>query len=113
MIYKFKSAASGDVIMLGPHGDAMLRLLGREPAAKGIIEPRDMPAAVAALRAAIERAEAGAGAGAAESREPVAQPKPGEHDEREPAVSLRRRLWPVIDLLERARAADVPVVWGV
>ena len=29
MIYKFKSAASGDVIMLGPNGDAMLRLLGQ------------------------------------------------------------------------------------
>lgn len=107
MIYKFKSAASGDVIMLGPHGDAMLRLLGRDPAAKGIVEVRDMPAAVAALRAAIERAEQGAKPGAPAPAGAAAE------DEAEPAVSLRRRLWPMIDMLERAQRADVPVVWGV
>ncbi len=103
MIYKFKSAASGDVIMLGPHGDAMLRLLGREPQARGIVEPRDMAAAIATLREAIERSE-------------QAADEPGERrapDEAEPPVSLRRRLWPMIDLLERALRADVPVVWGV
>lgn len=107
MIYKFKSAASGDVIMLGPHGDAMLRLLGREPAAKGIVEPRDMPTAIAALRLAIEEAE----------RRAADAPASTAHDagghEAEPAVSLRRRLWPMIDMLERAARADVPVVWGV
>lgn len=110
MIYKFKSAASGDVIMLGPHGEAMLRLLGRAPAAKGIVEARDMPAAIAALRAAIEQAErrdAAPGPGA-----PPSGSAPAE-DEAEPAVSLRRRLWPMIDMLERAQRADVPVVWGV
>ena len=108
MIYKFKSAASGDVIMLGPHGDDMLRLLGREPAAKGIVEARDMPPAIAALRAAIERAErraAAPGSGAP----PGSAPPEGET---EPAVRLRRRLWPMIDMLERAQRADVPVVWG-
>jgi hypothetical protein len=31
MPYKFGSKASGDVIMLQAHGDALLRLLGREP----------------------------------------------------------------------------------
>ena len=38
MIYKFKSKAAGDVIMMGPTGDQVLRAVGREPAAKGIIE---------------------------------------------------------------------------
>jgi len=105
MIYKFKSAESGDVIMLGPHGDAMLRLLGREPAAKGIVEPRDMPAAIAALRSAIEQAEQAPPAATA----PAGAAPEGEA---EPAISLRRRLWPMIDMLERAARADVPVVWG-
>ena len=113
MIYKFKSAASGDVIMLGPHGDALLRLLGREPQAKGIVEPQDLPAALAALRAAVARAEA-------PSTPPTAAPgaedgrRHGEdHGADDAAVSLRRRLWPMIDMLERAAAAGVPVVWGV
>jgi hypothetical protein len=107
MLYKFKSAASGDVIMLAPHGDAMLKLLGREPAAKGIFEPKDMPALMATLRAAIEAAER-------RGAEPAGKEDEAAHGgEREPPVSLRRRLWPMIDMLERAARADVPVVWGV
>ena len=98
MIYKFKSAASGDLIMLGPHGDQLLRLLGREPVAKGIIEPTAMSAAVATLQAAVE----------AEGK------SPGEDTEApvRPAVSLRQRLWPMIDMLRRSQAANEPVVWG-
>jgi hypothetical protein len=108
MIYKFKSAASGDVIMLGPHGDAMLRLLGRAPAAKGIVEPSDMPAAIAALRAAVAAAEQRGG-----SSDTAAAANDAKDADAETPVSLRRRLWPVIDLLERSAAAKVPVVWGV
>jgi hypothetical protein len=100
MIYKFKSKATGDVIMLGPNGDQLLRILGREPAAKGIIEVADMPAAIAALRAAV-RVE---GAPADDDEEEVVA---GDN------VALHQRVWPVIDMLQRAHAAGEPVVWGV
>ena len=105
MLYKFKSAATGDLIMLGPHGDAMLRLLGREPSPKGIIEAGDLPNAIAALRAAIEESERKSGDGGAAD--------PSNEEDGGAAVSLRRRLWPVIEMLERAARAGVPVVWGV
>ncbi len=99
MIYKFKSKATGDLIMLGPNGDEMLRLIGREPAAKGIIEPAAMPAALQALEAAVAADSPGA-----------------EDDAAEPAargVSLRQRVWPMVELLKRAQAAGQSVVWGV
>ena len=38
MLYKFKSKAAGDVIMLGPNGDHVLRLAGREPAARVFVD---------------------------------------------------------------------------
>ena len=98
MIYKFKSAATGDVIMLGPHGDQLLRLLGREPALKGIIEPYQMAAAIQALQAAVANAEAA--------------PAEPDEDRKDPVV-LRQRLWPMIEMLRRAQQADEPVVWGV
>ncbi|MDE2613038.1 MAG: DUF1840 domain-containing protein [Burkholderiales bacterium] len=101
MIYKFKCKASGDLIMLEAQGDRLLRLLGREPAAKGIIEPAAMPDAIAALEAAIAVAERDGEA-----------PEEGDASEDTP-VLLRQRLWPVIEMLRRALAADVPVVWGV
>ena len=101
MIYKFKSQAAGDVIMLGPNGDQMLRLIGREPAPKGIVDVEHLAAAIAALREAVQRDEA---------------PAPDTEDEDAAGsgnVSLRQRLWPVIELFERSLAAKEPVVWGV
>ena len=107
MIYKFTSKASGDVIMLGPQGDELMRLLGRTPAAKGIIEPVDMPAAVRALEAALAAA---AGTEAAADGAGTARADDGR---REAPVALRQRLWPVMEMLRRCQAAGQPVVWGV
>ena len=100
MIYKFKSPASGDVIMLGPQGDQLLNLLGRGPAAKGIFEPADMPGLISTLQTALD-GEAG---GAADV---------GDEDAAKAAVGLRQRLWPMIDMLRRCQAAGQPIVWGV
>ncbi len=100
MIYKFKSKACGDLVMLGEHGDQLLRLLGREPAARGIIEVVAMPAALATLEAAV-----------------AAEAQAGKKDEDEPAVEtavpLRQRLWPMVEMLRQSHAAGHPVVWGV
>jgi hypothetical protein len=98
MIYKFKSKAAGDVIMLGPQGDQLLRLAGREPSRQGIFEVADMPALLSAWQAAIADDEAQASPPADE------QPTP---------VALRQRLWPLMELLRRAHQAEQPVVWGV
>lgn len=105
MIYKFKSKASGDVIMLGPAGDKILGLLGREPSPQGIFEPRDMPAAIATLSAAVAHDEASRAApGAAGDDDPVTRP---------PAVALRQRIWPLVEMMRRCHAEDEPIVWGV
>jgi len=100
MIYKFKSKATGDLIMLGPQGDELLALIGRAPAPQGIIEPAAMGAAIHALEAAVA-AEASAAA------------EKDEDDTRPRTVSLRQRAWPMMEMLKRALAAEQPVVWGV
>jgi hypothetical protein len=101
MIYKFKSKATGDLVMLGPNGDQMLRVLGREPEPKGIVDVEQLAPAITALRAAVRDAEAQAEDGQGDEA-------PGAN-----AVSLRQRLWPVIEMFERALDAKEPVVWGV
>jgi len=103
MIYKFKSKATGDVIMLGPNGDQLLRLLGREPAHKGIIEVVDMGAAIEAMQQAVQQEEARA----AEAEDGGAAGASGK------GVSLRQRLWPMVEMFKQAQAAKEPVVWGV
>lgn len=103
MIYKFKSKAAGDVIMMGPSGDQVLRILGKEPAPKGIVEPADMPAAIAALEKAVLDEEAARKDAEAE----------GEASRKGDGISLRQRAWPLVEMMKRAHAAGEPIVWGV
>jgi hypothetical protein len=115
MIYRFKSRAAGDLLMLGPHGDALLRALEREPAPRGIIEAADIPASLAALKAAIEADDAVRAARGAGSGQPEAAPDESRSQDSaaRDGVSLRQRLWPMVEMLRRAQAEDEPVVWGV
>ena len=101
-MYKFKSKATGDLIMLGPNGDQLMRLIGREPALKGIIEVAAMPDVIHLLEAAVAEEEA-------------ARQADGDRDETaaERRVGLRQRVWPMVEMLKRAHQAAQPVVWGV
>jgi hypothetical protein len=105
MLYKFKSKAAGDVIMLGPNGDQVMRLVGREPAAQGIFEVEHMPHLIAALEQAVAADEA-ARRGVRDDEGDDA--KPGKGD----GVSLRQRVWPLVEMLRRAHAAREVITWG-
>ena len=56
-MYRFKSKAASDLIMMAPVGDQILRIVGREPAPQGIIEAAALPQAIRALEEAIAAAE--------------------------------------------------------
>jgi hypothetical protein len=103
MLYKFKSKASGDVIMTEPIGNRLLGLLGREPSPRGIFEAADLPALIDRLEAAIAADEAARAPGAAED----------DDDRTGERIGLRQRAWPLVDMMRRAQSARVPIVWGV
>lgn len=108
MLYKFKSKATGDLIMLEANGDRVMRILGREPAAQGILEVAAMPGALAALEAAVaadEAAGTGAGPAGSDAADEAADPAA--------RVSLRQRVWPLVETIRRAHAAGADIVWGV
>jgi hypothetical protein len=107
MIYKFKSKAAGDVIMMGPSGDHVLRIMGKQPAATGIIEPDAMPVAIAAIERAILDEEDARKQAEAEAEAEGRTLPPRE------AVTLRQRAWPLVDMMKRAHAAGHEIVWGV
>ena len=106
MIYKFRSKAAGDVIMLGPTGDAVLRAAGREPAPQGIFEPAAMPAARAAIERAIEADDAARAEAEAQARAEGAKLPKGD------GLGLRQRAWPLVEMMKRAEGAGEPIVWG-
>ncbi|MEY4752705.1 MAG: hypothetical protein RJA44_380 [Pseudomonadota bacterium] len=107
MLYKFKSKVTGDLIMTAPVGDRMMTIIGREPAAQGILLADTMPAAIAALEAAVLAEEAERRRLEAEA---AAEGRPAPRFE---GVTLRQRAWPLIDMLRTVHAAGKDIVWGV
>ena len=120
MLYKFKSSASGDVIMLAAHGDALLRVLGREPAPRGIIEVPAMALAIEQIQAAVQAAAATPDdpnrsntANQANQANQANKANKADDGDQEPTVGLRQRWWPMLQMLQRSLAERVPIVWGV
>lgn len=105
MLYKFKSRAAADLIMLEPQGRQIVTIMGKTPGASGIVTAAQIPGAIAALEAAVA---------AEEARPPVndADDETTEQ-ERAEAVRLRQRVAPFIEMLRRSAAEQVDVVWGV
>ncbi len=106
MLYKFKSRAAADLIMLEPQGRQIVTLMGKTPGANGIVTVAQIPAAIAALEAAVMADEA----------QPAVEDETDEEaakDERKDTVRLRQRAAPIIDMLKRSAAENVDVVWGV
>jgi hypothetical protein len=102
-MYRFKSKADGDLIMMAPVGDQLLRIIGREPAAKGIIEVAALPQAVAALEQAIAVAERARSDGR----------KVDADDDGANAIGLQQRAWPLLEMMRRSLAERADIVWGV
>ncbi len=117
MLYKFKSKNAGDVIMLESNGRKLLEVIGKDPGPTGIILAAQMPAAIAALQAAIvleesirKAADAEAKANAKADAEIEANVDRGTSAD---TLGLRQRAMPFIDMLERNHSAQTDVVWGV
>ena len=107
MLYKFKSKATGDLILLEPQGRQFLSLIGKAVEPKGIIEADQMPEAIKALQDAVATEEL-------HQAEAVAQAKAhGQTPPKFEAISLRQRTKPIIDMLQRCHKAGQPIVWGV
>src|SRR5215203_5256986 len=102
MLYKFKSKAAGDLIMLEPNGRRVLELIGKDPQPKGIILPEEIPAAIRALEGAITKEDAALKAVADEARAQGQAPARPDG-----AVTLRQRALPFIDMLKRCQKANV------
>jgi Domain of unknown function (DUF1840) len=117
MLFKFKSKATGDLIMLEPNGRRVLQIIGKDPSSTGIILPAQMPTALAALESAIASEETASAKAAAKLK---AQNTFGDDADAAKSsysnadvVPLRQRALPFIELLKSSHNAGVEVVWGV
>ncbi len=104
MLYKFKSKAAGDLIMLEPNGRRVLELIGKDAGPQGIILPEQMPAAISALEAAIAQEES--------AQKEAAGTEAQDNAGRDSVVSLRQRALPFLEMLRRCKAQNAEVTWG-
>ena len=109
MLYTFRSKATADLLMLGPNGDELLRIIGKAVTPKGILIPADIPAAIRVIEAAIARADEQSGQ--ATSRD--AKEATDDKEDKVPPVGLRQRAWPMVEMMKAASAAGEPITWGV
>jgi len=125
MLYKFKSKASGDVIMFETHAKALLEIMGKDPSAKGILLVADMPKALEALEVALKKhgheanhkAEHEAGHEVSHEKGHASPPKhrskEQEHEQESLAVSLGQRAAPMRQMIKQCILEGHPIVWGV
>jgi hypothetical protein len=105
MLYKFKSKATGDLIMLEENGRTILAIIGKtdpQSLKKGILLPQDMPAAIAALQEAVVQEEAHLQEKADAARESGRPRASGVQ-----GVSLRQRSLPFVRMVERCQGLPI------
>lgn len=95
----FQSEVGADVMMFDEVAYRMMELMGKEKSARGVVTVEQMPAAIAALKAAMAQDKAAHG--------------DDEGEERAPRISLTQRAVPLVELLEISLARGKPVMWGV
>ena len=109
MLYKFKSRATADLILLEPHAKRLLQIMGKEASPSGIVTVAQIPAAVLALEAAVALDE-----------EQHAQTRAARHAEgldtdadeaQSETVRLHQRAAPLIEMLRCSLAEEHDVVW--
>lgn len=109
MLYKFKSRATADLIMLDAQGRRLLKIMGKEPTAQGIVTAAQIPFAIAAIEAAVAAEKRGA-APSGDVDETAGAPEEG--GDAQDRVTLRQRAAPFLDMLRRSAAEEADVVWG-
>lgn len=109
MLYRFKSQAAADVLMLETNARQLLDAAGKQAGPTGIFTVEQIPGVLSRLAAAIalEAASGHKGKGDAFAVEGH------EADAELSHVALHQRASPLIDMLKRSLEEGKDVVWGV
>ena len=114
MLYKFKSRSTADLILLEPHGRRLLQLIAKETGPTGIVTVAQIPAALAALEAAVLDDDRRLAARAKEKKtlSHAQEYDVDDTDTQGDSVSLHQRAAPFIEMLRRSAEGGHDVVWG-
>ena len=106
MLYRFKPRAAPDFVMLEVHARQLLDIVGKSSAPQGIITVDQIPAAIAAIEAALARE-----AGNAHNHDDYAV-EGHDSDAEKQHVGLHQRAAPLLHMLKDSQADGKDVTWG-
>lgn len=114
MIYEFKSRVTGTVVMNQGAAEWILGVIGKQPGPQGIVTVEQMPAAIEALRKAIEDEKREIREARKESAHRDGDDT-SEDDDDAPAamVTHAQRAWPFIEMMVAAHKGGREITWGV
>ncbi|WP_213958244.1 MULTISPECIES: DUF1840 domain-containing protein [unclassified Variovorax] len=106
MLYRFKSQATQDVVMLEANARQLLEIMGKSGGGSGIITVEQIPSALAALEAAVRTEGTNR-----HNHDALAVEGHAEEAERQ-HIGLHQRAAPIIHMLKDAQADGKDVIWG-
>ncbi|GAA4357062.1 DUF1840 domain-containing protein [Variovorax defluvii] len=106
MLYEFKSRAAPPFKMLETHARQLFDVIGKTPTRQGVITVDQMPAAIAALEAAIAREGQNA-----HNYDDYAVEGHDENAEKQ-HVGLHQRAVPLLHMLKASLSDGKDVTWG-
>ena len=114
MLFKFKSKACADLIMLEADGRRILKAMIGDDPVRGIVRAADLAATLARLDAAVAQDEAQRKALAEKAAARQAGQEVTEDEEVAlPAVRLAQRAAPMQQMIRRCMTEEADLVWGV
>ena len=114
MLFKFKSKACADLIMLEADGRRILKAMIGDDPVRGIVRAADLAATLARLDAAVAQDEAQRKALAEKATARQAGQEVTEDEEAAlPAVRLAQRAAPMQQMIRRCITEEADLVWGV
>ena len=114
MLFKFKSKACADLIMLEADGRRILKAMIGDDPVRGIVRAADLAATLARLDAAVAQDEAQHKtlAEKATARQ-MGQEVTEDEEVALPAVRLAQRAAPMQQMIRRCMTEEADLVWGV
>lgn len=113
MVYEFKSRVTGTVVMNKGPAEWILGVIGKQPGPQGIITVEQMPAAIAALRKAVEDEKREIREARRESAHRDDEASDDDDDKPAAVVTHAQRAWPFIEMLVAAHKGGREITWGV
>lgn len=113
MLFKFKSKATSDLIMLEPDARVLLKMMLGDDPVKGIVLAKDLPAMIANLESALAQESAHDGSAKVRLQDTTAGFDNSVDGPWGEAVLVNQRAAPMLQMLKRCMAENADLVWGV